>query len=155
MFSHKVPFISIRKLIKIDSGFKEKTTPHLIKLRTWTTSKIKDYVYSTYRRICRYKIFLLKSPLNFLYIIIVRINSSPVHFSKWEMQAYLLIELGEMFIAPVEYRGRGLSLSVNAQRVHVVLFRIIALFVAETLYADDTTFLGHAATDTIFFIILK
>lgn len=68
---------------------------------------------------------------------------------QWEMQADLLIQLCKVFVRAVQHEGRRLSLSVNAQRVDVVLLGVIALLVAETFYADQATFLGHAVENNM------
>lgn len=65
------------------------------------------------------------------------------------MQADLLIQLCKVFVRAVQHEGRRLSLSVNAQRVDVVLLGVIALLVAETFYADQATFLGHAVENNM------
>lgn len=78
----------------------------------------------------------------------------PVDFSQGEMQAYLLVELCEVFIGAVEHERRGLALPVYAQRVHVVLLRVVALLVPEAFHANQSAFLGHAVHSiTIFHLI--
>lgn len=59
-----------------------------------------------------------------------------MHFSQWEMHADLLIQFCEVLVGAVEYERRCLALPVDAQRVHVVLFRVVPLLKAEALDAD-------------------